>query len=410
MANNKFNNAGQSGGKYRLFNAVQQNVPAGIAERNEKIFFVIRVPYTRPVKHLTFIYSLGIFVMLSFFLHRNHTRDTGEQRTFLPGISTGLLKDTGIFKVVRLAEAFKATLKDDQLSVLQLAYAKKDAVRWSNFPQAFSRPNRVGLSLGSLNPTQLSAAKALMASVLAQGSPNEGYDELEGILAADDYFGQTTGQTNTFGPGNYYIAFLGKPGTTALWELQFGGHHFAFANTYDGGKITGATPSFRGVEPMAPVTANGRKYEPIEQERAAFSNIIGSLNTAQTDSARLSNTFNDILLGPGRDGVFPKNKQGLSIGKLNSKQQKQVTEAIALYVNDLDAATAKLIMAKYTAELGDTYLSYSGSGTMNKANDYVRLDGPSIWIEYSVQPSRDFPNTTHPHSVWRDRKSDYGGN
>ena len=161
---------------------------------------------------------------------------------------------------------------------------------------------------------------------------------------------------------------------------------------------------------MAPVTANGRNYHPIEQERAVFSAIIESLNNAQTDSARLSNTFNDMLLGPGRDGEFPKRKQGLSIGKLNSKQQKQVIEAIALYVNDLDAATAKPIMAKYAADLANTYLSYSGSGTMNKANDYVRLDGPDVWIEYSVQPSRDFPNTTHPHSVWRDRKSDYGGN
>jgi hypothetical protein len=47
---------------------------------------------------------------------------------------------------------------------------------------------------------------------------------------------------------------------------------------------------------------------------------------------------------------------------------------------------------------------------MNQNNDYVRIDGPGIWIEYSAQPSRDFPGTTHPHSVWRDRKTDYGGN
>ncbi|GAB2558267.1 DUF3500 domain-containing protein [Spirosoma areae] len=60
--------------------------------------------------------------------------------------------------------------------------------------------------------------------------------------------------------------------------------------------------------------------------------------------------------------------------------------------------------------LADTYGAYSGSGTLNQPNDYVRLDGPSIWIEYSAQPSRDFPGMVHPHSVWRDRHTDYGGN
>ena len=98
------------------------------------------------------------------------------------------------------------------------------------------------------------------------------------------------------------------------------------------------------------------------------------------------------------------------MGDLSADKQKQVLNAIKLYVNDLDSATAATVLAKYTAELADTYIAYSGSGTMSQLNDYVRLDGPSIWIEYSGQPSRDFPGTVHPHSVWRDRTSDYGGN
>ena len=77
------------------------------------------------------------------------------------------------------------------------------------------------------------------------------------------------------------------------------------------------------------------------------------------------------------------------------------------YVRDLDAETAEEWMKKYTAELPETYVAYAGSGTMNQVGDYVRIDGPSIWIEYSAQPSRDIPGTTHPHC---DRKSDYGGN
>jgi hypothetical protein len=50
------------------------------------------------------------------------------------------------------------------------------------------------------------------------------------------------------------------------------------------------------------------------------------------------------------------------------------------------------IMAKYKVELADTYISYSGSGAMYKVNDYVRIDGPSVWIEYSKQIHKEpFP-------------------
>ena len=39
----------------------------------------------------------------------------------------------------------------------------------------------------------------------------------------------------------------------------------------------------------------------------------------------------------------------------------------------------------------------------------MRIDGPSIWIEYASQGGVIVRNATHPHSVWRDRTGDYGG-
>ncbi|MBS1681041.1 MAG: DUF3500 domain-containing protein [Bacteroidetes bacterium] len=316
--------------------------------------------------------------------------------------------ESGLSKVVCFAEAFKATLNKEQLALVQLAYSKGDAKRWSNFPQAFARPSRVGLNLGSLTATQLSAFKALMASVLAEGKPNEGFDEMEGNLAVDTYFGQQTNKTNTFGSNYYVVVFLGKPSTTQLWELMFGGHHFAFANTYDKGKLIGATPSFRGVEPIAPVHNNGHVYQPLAQEREAFADIINLLNSEEKKAAKISSP-DDILLGPGEDDSFPTTKQGIRIGNLNKDEIEKIILAIGLYVNDLNTETANQFMKKYIDEIEDTFIAYSGSGTMNQASDYIRLDGPSLWIEYSAQPSRDFPGTNHPHSIWRDRKSDYGG-
>ena len=326
-----------------------------------------------------------------------------------PAAAPGCPAAQGLARVVCLAEAFQATLSPSQLAAAQRPYSKADAARWSNFPQQFSRPPRVGISLGALTAPQLAAAKALLASVLATSVPNEGYDELEGGLAADNYLGTATNQPSTFGAGNYYLALLGTPSLTGRWELQYGGHHFAFANTYQGGNIAGVTPSFRGAEPMTPVTDHGRTYQPLEQERQAFAALVSSLSAPEQARARLATTFRDVLLGPGQDGQFPAARQGVRLGELSAAQQHLALQAIRRYVSDLDPATAAPILARYTAELPATYLAFVGSGTMGKDNDYLRLDGPSLWLEYSGQPSRDFPGTVHPHSVWRDRTTDYGG-
>ena len=316
----------------------------------------------------------------------------------------------GMERIVCLADAFKATLSAEQVATLQRTYSKTDATKWSNFPEFAERPRRVGIRLGSLSEGQLKAAEALLAAAMAQGVPNEGFDELEGNLAADEYLGERIGKTETFNDGNYYLAYLGTPNLSGLWELQFGGHHFAVANTYKNGKLTGVTPSFRGVEPIAPVTVNGQTHQSMEQERAAFAQMLGSLTKPQQDAARLSATFRDVLLGPGQDGQFPATKQGLNVGELTAAQKKLVLKAIGLYVNDLDPVTVAPVLAAYTADLANTFVAFSGSGTMSQAGDYVRIDGPRVWIEYSGQASRDIPGTVHPHSVWRDHVTDYGGN
>ncbi len=359
------------------------------------------------MKYPSLIFGIGLLVAPFWFVP---DRESSILLTETPAVSAsadcGSAK--GVARVVCLADAFKATLTSEQLAVAQLTYSKTDAAKWSNFPEFGGRPLRVGIKLGALNATQLKAAKALMGAVMAQNVPNEGYDELEGNLAADDYFGTTTGKTGTFTSGNFFLALLGNPSTTGLWELQFGGHHYAFANTYNGGKVTGVTPSFRGVEPQSTITLNNRTYQPMGGEQQAFTALLNSLNETERNTAKLSATFRDVLLGPGRDGQFPNTKQGIRVGDLSAAQKTVVLNAIKLYVNDLDPATAAPVLANYTANLAETYVAYSGSGTMNQTGDYVRIDGPNVWIEYSNQPSRDFPGTTHPHSVWRDRMSDYG--
>ncbi len=292
------------------------------------------------------VYWFGWLVLSTWFtkplsLPTYPEMPAAEHRIFVQTADCASVK--GLDRVICLAQAFNATLSVDQQATLQRAYSKADAAKWSNFPEFAGRPRRVGIRLGSLKAAQLKAAKALLGAVLAQNVPNEGLDELEGNLAADEYLGNLTGKTNTFNAGNYYLAFtntfnagnyylafLGTPSTSGQWELQFGGHHFAMANTYTGGKLVGVTPAFRGVEPIAPVTVNGRTHQSMEQERQAFADLLGSLITSEQAAAKLPATFRDVLLGPGQDGQFPTTKQGLKVGELTAVQKKLVLNAIKL--------------------------------------------------------------------------------
>jgi hypothetical protein len=328
-------------------------------------------------------------------------RDAPQQTAVMPPPPPSTTQE-----VIDAANAFKATLTTTQVATCYLDYSLANAVKWSNLPQALSR-NRVGLAFSTLSATQLAAAKALIKA--ASGSTNsEGYAEIEQLLAADDYL-VTIGGGADYGAGNYYLALLGTPSLTGTWELQFGGHHLAVANTYKNGGLVGATPSFRAVEPFAAFTSGGNTYQPILQERDAFAAIWTGLTTTQRTTATLSGTFNDLVLTPGKDWQFPTTKSGIACSALDATQKALVLAAIKTYVDDIDTANARTILAKYSNELNQTYVGFAGTGAMATQGDYVRIDGPSVWIEYSTQGGIIIRGTPHPHSVWRDRVSDYGG-
>lgn len=348
--------------------------------------------------------GFGVVLVLFSLFFGSNIHDGGKFIRAVPDCKSA----KGFAKVLCLTDALKATLKEDQVALLQLEYSKQNAAKWSNFPASFRNAQRVGLKLGQMSPEQLSATIALLKEVAGR-TANEGLDELQQLLNADDYLGANGGGSE-YGAANYYIAFLGKPAEKGTFEIQFGGHHLAFANTYKDGVLTGATPSFRGVEPSGTFNWKNKSNQPMNQEQATLSAMLKSLSENQLTTAKLSQTFSDILVGPQKDGRFPATASGIPCGSLNAAQKKLVISAIQTYVYDINDNDARNVMKRYTKELDSTYISYSGTTELVNRNDYVRLDGPSLWIEYSSQGGIIIRGITHPHSVWRDKAKDYGGN
>ena len=351
--------------------------------------------------------------------------------------------------VAALAQAFCTTLTAEQQSTTLLDYSLATAERWSNLPQGLlggsmgggggapstmpsggpggggsdrpsgmpsggpgagggggSSQSRVGLSIGELDDAALAAFTAMIKAATGSGA-GTGYDEIQQHLNADDYLG-ANGGGDDYGRKNFYVALLGSPQDTGTWELQFGGHHLAVANTYVDGALVGATPSFRGIEPNAAFTLDGRTNQPMKVKEAAFRAMLAGMSAEQLATAKLSDTFTDLVLTPGKDWAFPTTKDGIKASALSAVQQKLVLAAIASYVDDVADREARTILAKYSDELADTYVAYAGATTLTEQDDYVRIDGPSVWIEFSMQHGIVLAGN-HPHSVWRDRNTDYGG-
>jgi hypothetical protein len=353
-----------------------------------------------------------------YYTLANATTHAGSPETIAASqpitIDASAASPATVADVVAKAQAFKATLTAAQIPTLQQTYTATLARRWSNLPCGSSCRN--GIQFSNLTSAQLAAALAVIQAAMGTAA-NEGYDEFNQIRLFDDALAANSG-SSLYGSGIFFIAFLNEPSTTGGWMLQFGGHHYAANIAYNNGRVVSVTPQFRGIEPVS-YTLNGTTYAPLTQERDALATMLASLSSAQLTTARLTQTFGDVTLSPGEsnggNGTFPTTRVGIQVSSLSDAQKALVVAAIRPYTSDLDDAVAANLLRIYQNELNDTYIAYTGNGTagnassfLNANTNYVRIDGPSVWIEFNVRIAPIFPSSNHYHTVYRDRQRDYG--
>ena len=317
---------------------------------------------------------------------------------------------TGTEHVVCLANAFEATLNATQLSSLVLDYTLSNVEHWSNLPLGVVARN--GLQFSTLSSTQLAAALEVANASMS----TQGFARMQNIRGADDILNATNSRMG-WGAGNYFIAFYGAPSTTSPWMLQINGHHFAFNHTFNGKYISG-TPYFIGTEPVM-YNVGPNVFLPMETPRRAA--YVLSQSIFGNSNAVLSGTFDDVVMGvngqTGIDTNYPQTYptgttgRGVLYSSLTANQQLLIQAMIKAWVADMDSTTATALLTTYTdsAALSETYVGYSGTGNLTEQGDYIRIDGPRVWIEFCVQNGIAWPASYHFHTIWRDKAADYGG-
>ncbi|KUN53986.1 hypothetical protein AQJ46_50110 [Streptomyces canus] len=334
--------------------------------------------------------------------------ETSSSQSSSATASTGAGK-ANTAEVVTAANAFLKALSDDEKETALYDFDDEAKAKgWSNFPTSFVERN--GIEFADLDDDQKTAALKVMEAALSE----QGYEELEEIRIADEYLGEVGAADNGGGPGGgddynadkYFLAFFGEPSETEQFMVQFGGHHAAYNLTYYKDDVS-LSPTLTAIEPSEFET-DGKSYAPLQDKRDTTIAAIGSLSDSELEKAEIDGSFDDLLLGPGNDGPFP-DPEGVVIGDLTEKQQDKVTAMIRTWVDDLDEEAAEALVAKYVSQYDETYLGWSGATAIDNKETYVRVDGPSVWIEFSNQGGIVVQGV-HQHTIFRDQTADYGWN
>lgn len=274
---------------------------------------------------------------------------------------------------------------------------------WSNLPAAMVE--RAGIPVGDLSEDQRSALFDFLASSLSE----EGYERVADIMAAEAFLSHDARADRfQWSPENYWFAIYGTPSSQHSWAWQFGGHHLGLNVSIHGTEINSLSPSFVGTEP-AIFTHDGTRYEVGYDMHLAGYAAFSALDAGQQALAAAGTVPENVLTGPGKDGVVPP-VIGLAASAMSPQQKDLLTETIRKWVSILPKEDAERRMAEVSAELEQITFAWTGTDELNTPT-YMRIQGPSLIIELLSTGGNVGSNASgagHYHTMYRNPKSDYG--
>ncbi|MCA9832377.1 MAG: DUF3500 domain-containing protein [Thermomicrobiales bacterium] len=326
---------------------------------------------------------------------------------------TPAASDTAIDQIVSAADAFLDTLSEEERSTMLFDWSDDEQKRnWSNFPAALDP--RDGLMWGNLSEASQAAWLPVMQTTLSE----DGYRRVTSAWTADEILKnmEANGEVPEGGPGgsgesdygsdNFYVAFIGEPGTDSAWQWQFTGHHTTVNATIVNGRIS-LTPSFFGSQPTTYTDDDGEEVRPIGDMNDAAFTLINALDADQQAQAVVGSKRIDLVSGPMVSEVVELAAEGVLIADLTEEQQALVTDLVSKYTGTLNDEHAVARLAEVTDVYDQTYFAWYGP-TAWDSDAYWRVAGPTIIVEYSPQDQLTNDPRDHVHAIYRDPGNEYG--
>ncbi|MGB1238126.1 MAG: DUF3500 domain-containing protein [Pseudomonadales bacterium] len=304
---------------------------------------------------------------------------------------------------LKAAQMFLASFSEAQRQQFTFLLEARERTEWSNLPAGIVE--RAGISVGELSAEQ----RGLLFDFLSASLDRQGYQQVMNIMAAEAFLSTDKRAARLkWAPENYWVSLYGEPSETSPWGWQFGGHHLALNIAIEDNKVETMSPSFIGTEP-AIFSYRGVDYESvIDMHRIAYK-VYLALESAQRERASVVKVPKDILTGPGKDGVIPK-QVGLKGSDMSAAQREALLAAIEQWVSVQPRENAQHRMREIAAQLDATYFAWTGTDEVNTPS-YMRIQGPSLIIELlstGGNVGESASGKGHYHTIYRNPLNEYG--
>ncbi len=351
----------------------------------------------------------------------------------------------------RMAEAAEALL--DGLDADQRARATwpvddEERRRWFYTPT-----DHGGLGLDEMDGHQ----QRLTHRLVATGLSTPGYVTMSTIMGLENVLDHTEGWVAAFGrlrgrdPQQYRIALFGQPGPSGRWGWRFGGHHVSISLSVAEGEVVGVTPLFFGADPASSPLLGPHPLRPLAGAEDLGRELVHALSPDQLPAARVAPvaptdliTGNRTTLGDGdrmlplpevwrgrleeqlhqamtraqaaadeKAGIteaqldalaFTLRPKGLALGAMTAAQREIAVALLDVYLDRVPTELADEERARALAGLDELHFVWAGGLEVGEPH-YYRLQSQDLLVEYD-NTQRD---VNHVHTVWRDLRSDFGG-
>ena len=350
------------------------------------------------------IMALGIVLLLGINAYA-HEAPKHEHAQLIPIPPYNLpFGEAGAKAALAASEALLGSFDEEMRSKFIFDLHAPERANWSNLPAGIV--DRTGISVAEMSDEQRAHLFAFLSSSLGE----EGYESVMEVMAAEAFLSSDErAERLKWDPQNYWISFFGTPSAAAPWGWQFGGHHLALNLSVENNRVETMSPSFVGTEP-AIFTLNGVDYEAVlDMHRAGFA-VYSALDEAQQIKADAGDIPEDVLAGPGNDGVLPP-MIGLYSAEMTAEQKTLLLAAINEWLSIQPDENASRRMAMIEGDLDDISFAWRGNDQVNTPT-YMRIQGPDLIIELlstGGNIGQSASGQGHYHTIYRVPSMEYGG-
>lgn len=297
--------------------------------------------------------------------------------------------------VAKEANALIALLSEDQRRRGVFPVDSDQLTNWHFVPR-----DRPGFAWSSLSAEQKNAGHRLLKAALSK----VGYEKIEAIRALEPILYEMENRNPGRDENNYAFSFFGSPSDTKPWAWRYEGHHLSLTFVYRDGQLVSSSPQFLGTNPAEVDSGPKKGTRILHKEQDIALQLLASLTPDQLKVAKIAEqTTGDIITGAARVAAI-EGRKGLSYGAMSESQRKMLLKLLQAHAEvQSEREQMRRIRQIEEEEVSELVFAWMGSPE-RRARNYYRIQGKNLIIEFDNSQN----NGNHIHTVWRNRKEDFG--